>query len=262
MTRSAAEPPSRTNDGPPALIEPGQPRWLVPVRVLGLLVALVAIGSGALSVTAEFVTSKDSGTATFSQPVQRLRVVADSGDVRVRVATGTTISVRTVSRAAFGRPRLTSAVRNGTLQLGQGCDRDWWLPGECSVDFEVTMPAGVAIELTTQTGDILVDGAQSDLLVSTDTGDITVLDTGSDRVTVNGSVGDVRLQFRAAPERVGVQTDVGDIRIRVPDDQSTYLIRGRTDVGTARIDDRLRNGRSSRTIEAGTNTGDLTISAG
>jgi hypothetical protein len=249
---------------PPPLIEQDQPGWVVPARVAGLVLALVLIGSGALSVVAQFVTKQGSRSQVITQPVQRLAIDSQTGDVRIRFGTGPQTTVRTVRQFSFGTPVVRQGLTGGTLHLAETCDNRSWLllPGTCSVDFEVTLPPDVPVTVATQTGDVQVHGSTGAVQVSAETGDLQVLDAASGSVSAHSSTGDIRVQFRSAPHTVSVRTDTGDIRIQVPDDGSTYLVRAGTGTGDLKVDDRLRNGRSASTIQAHADTGDVTVSAG
>jgi hypothetical protein len=246
---------------PPPLAEQGQPRWLVPARLAGLLAALVLVGFGAVSVMAQFITTRTSGELVrYGPDVVRLAVTTHSGDVTVRLGTGDRITVRTVRRFAFGDPVVRTTVRDGTLQLDQSCPRTrWFLPNNCKVDFEVTAPPSVALRVTARTGDVRVQGASGDVQVSSGTGDVTVSDTRSQNVRATTSAGDVRLSFLQAPRSVSVRTSVGDVRVQVPTDQNTYLIKTDTGAGDTHVDDRLLNGRSDRVIDVHTGAGDVNV---
>lgn len=249
---------------PPPLVEEGQARWLLPARVAGLLATLVVIGFGGLSVMAELVTTRSTRlVADQGAEVRALAITSDSGDVTVRLGSGTRTTVRAVQRFAFGEPVVTSTVRDGTLSLVQRCRRTGWfpLPGSCTVDFEITAPPGTAVRLGSGTGDIRVEGASGDVQVRSTTGDVAVLDSRSRNVRVSATAGDVRLTFLAAPQTVAVTSGVGDVRVRVPVDENTYLVKADTGAGDVKVDERLRNGRSDRVIEVEAGAGDVTVSA-
>jgi Putative adhesin len=247
------------------LSEPGQPGWLVPARVFGLLLALVAIGFGALAVSAQFATTEGARTETFSDPVTRLEVKSRAGDVTIRFdpapADGKTV-VKTVRRFSFGSPRVTSTITGGTLRLDQSCDRHWWLPGTCAVDVDLSTPVGIPVVVTTETGNVAVDGATAAVRISVDTGDISVLDSAAGTVRADSTTGDIRLQFRTPPQTVSARADTGDLRVQVPLDAEGYRVQARTEVGNLRVDARLRNGQSTRTLDVLTTTGDITVSSG
>ena len=249
---------------PPPLAEEGQARWLLPARALGLLATLALIGLASLSVMAQLITTRtDAPIGDYGTEVKTLSISADAGDVKVRLGSGTRTTVRTVQRFAFGVPVVDATVQDGTLRLVQSCRRTHWfpLPGNCTVDFEVTAPPGVAVRVTSGDGDIRVEGATGDIQVRSSTGDVTVLDARSRNVRVNATAGDVRLVFAAAPQTVSVRASVGDIRVEVPADESTYRVRTSKGPGDVRVDDRLRNGRSDRLIDLDSGAGDVVVAS-
>jgi hypothetical protein len=66
-------------------------------------------------------------------------------------------------------------------------------PDETRVDYEVTVPPGIAINVTTATAPITVDGLSGDLTLSSDTGQITVRNVSKVHVHVRGVTAPVSL---------------------------------------------------------------------
>ncbi len=253
-----------TGLAPPPLAEQGQARWLLPARLVGLLATLVLIGGGSLSVMAQLITTRsDSPVADYGTDVKVLAITADAGDLTVRLGAGTRTTVRSVQRFAFGVPVVSSSLRDGVLRLEQSCRSTHWfpLPGNCTVDFEVTAPPGVAVRLSSGDGDVRVEGASGDIQVRSSTGDVTVLDARSQNVRVNSTAGDVRVAFAAAPRTVSVRAAVGDIRVQVPADENTYLVRTSKGPGDVKVDPQLQNGRSDRLIEVDSGAGDVVVTS-
>ncbi len=66
-------------------------------------------------------------------------------------------------------------------------------PDEARVDYDVTVPAGVSVTVTTATAPITVDGVSGDLDLSSDTGQITVRNVSKIHVHVRGVTAPVSL---------------------------------------------------------------------
>jgi hypothetical protein len=66
-------------------------------------------------------------------------------------------------------------------------------PEEARVDFEITVPAGVAVSVNTGTAPIAVDGLSGDLSLSSDTGQVTVRNVARVHVQVRGVTAPVSL---------------------------------------------------------------------
>jgi len=101
------------------------------------------------------------------------------------------------------------------------------------VEFDVTVPASAALQLTTNTGSIDVDGVSGALTLTSNTGSVAAtnaaasgnseLKTNTGSVTFNGSIdSNGTYQF---------QTNTGSINVTLPAD-STFHVNASTDTGT------------------------------
>jgi DUF4097 and DUF4098 domain-containing protein YvlB len=94
--------------------------------------------------------------------------------------------------------------------------------------------------------------------LSTNVGDITGYALTGGTVDGNSNTGDVRLNFSAAPDQVRAHTDVGDVRVQVPDDATGYRVTADVIVGERYVDVPTDPG-SSRVMVLSTNTGDVRV---
>ncbi len=117
-----------------------------------------------------------------------------------------------------------------------------------SVDWEIVMPSGVAIDLRTDVGDVEASGFVLGASVSTDVGDIKLIDmrggvdarsdVGSIRVSSDGAVtarsdvGDVRITvLHGGIGDVLATADVGDVTVEFPADRVGH-VHASTDIGS------------------------------
>lgn len=272
MTTSTPPVPPVPSDAP---ARPGG----VLLRSVGVGLVLLLLLAGAASVVAQFFTQERSGTTTVTEPVTRLIARTDTGDVRVRqVAAGTPVQVRQTLHWAFHEPRTTIHAGNGLLTVVGSCADRWWF-ARCDTDFEILLPPGVALDLTTNTGDVQASGSAA-VAARTDTGTIRLTvpgaptveartDTGDVSVT-GGSVdtsvrtqtdtGAISLTLAEPPSLVRAVTNTGDVTITVPGSVS-YHVTATTDTGDTRVsvpEDRF----SPRTVDASADTGDVEIRTG
>jgi hypothetical protein len=244
----------------PAPAEP-QPPWVWALRIIGLAIAGVTLAFGALGVVSAFMHREHTTTREFTQPITRLVADTDNGDVRIRAgADGQPVQVTARVGESFDNARSSETVTNGVLRLTGRC---WFilLPDNCGVSYTVTVPPGTVVQVTTGTGDAVVDGTSATITVDTGTGDVSVRDVRAARVSAETGTGTVRLEFAAAPEDVVAHSGTGDVDITVPDDGSDYRVV--TDSGVGDVTDNLpHNDSSTRSIRAETGTGDVRLKTG
>ena len=249
------------------------------LRAVGIGLVLLLLLAGAAGVVAQFFTQRTDGTTTITEPVTRLIVRTDTGDVRVRQsAAGTPVQVHRTLHWAFREPRTSVEAGNGLLTVVGSCDDAWWLAW-CDTDFEILLPPGVALDLTTNTGDIRAS-ASAAVAAHTDTGNITLTAPGAPTVDARTNTGDVVVTGGSAGASVRAQSDVGsvnltlaeppalaraladtgDVTVTVPGGTGYHVV-ATSDTGDTRVsvpDD----GSSPRTVEARADTGNVVVRAG
>jgi DNA-binding NarL/FixJ family response regulator len=170
--RTPMEEPEMTVTEPvtaPAPAEP-QPPWVWALRIIGLAIAGVTLAFGALGVVSAFMHREHTTTREFTQPITRLVADTDNGDVRIRAgADGQPVQVTARVGESFDNARSSETVTDGVLRLTGRC---WFilLPDNCGVSYTVTVPAGTVVQVTTGTGDAVVDGTSATITVDTGTG--------------------------------------------------------------------------------------------
>jgi hypothetical protein len=102
------------------------------------------------------------------------------------------------------------------------------------------VPSGVSVQVQEDAAEVDVRGAPGDVLVETD-------------------IGDVRVRLSRAPARIRAHSDVGDIEVSVP--PGTYAVDAATDFGRETIRGLRRYDGALKKISAKTNVGDVTVQA-
>ena len=269
------QPPASTA---PALLPPwpgpsaiGALRLIGGIGVLGLLIA------AASTVVAQFFTQQQVQTVSLPVGLTAVTAATDLGSVHVRVAAaGERPQLEMILRWSFDRPSVQQAVTPDTEQVQARCPQHW-MPGACSVDLMLVVPASTALQLSSQTGEVFVGGTSGALAAATstgritlsavsgttlsartDTGDVRVLATGQDQAVIASTdTGRVDLSFAKAPRSVRASTSTGDVSITLPSTDS-YAVTTRTDVGGASV--MVPNDPSAtRTVSASTSVGDIQI---
>jgi DUF4097 and DUF4098 domain-containing protein YvlB len=127
----------------------------------------------------------------------------------------------------------------------------------CDVDYEIRVPAGVAVSATTASGDVELDGRLGAVTVQTGSGDVDA-NVATDRLTTRTGSGDTDLRLGNAPTLVAATSGSGDVDIRVPDGES-YVIEPQPGSGDKDIDIVSQTG-ASHAIQVGSGSGDISVS--
>lgn len=231
-------------------------KHVAPVVVAGLLLA----GCGWAGIGEKTFTDD----ATVGQEITKVRFDNDSGDVKITIGDEVTVH-RSVDHDDDEKPGPTHRVDGDTLIL-EACSAN-----NCSVDYEVTVPAGTEVDGHVDSGNAEVVGVAA-ANVEAESGDVTVRDVAgkvnavaqSGRVTLSGiggtvvataESGDVSVGL-AEPENVTVTTESGHIELTVPD--GSYRVTTSVDSGDLTNDlEDDPDGEHSLTLEA--DSGDITV---
>lgn len=235
-----------------AVLDSGPRRSRRTGRVVTAAVALVLTGGVAVSALGAMTAERETHDVVVEDALTSVVMRGGVGDVSVRSdpdATRTTVQITTVG--GWSPVQASAVAEGGALQLRSSCGRVW--PGPCSAAFEVTVPEGLDLDLSTGTGDQDLVGTFGAVRFDSDTGDVSWtasrgtsltgrVDTGNVQVQgavpavrVTGETGAVRLALDAAPTEVQATTATGDVRILVPDDGTRYDATATSDTGGARI---------------------------
>ncbi|MGZ4603077.1 MAG: DUF4097 family beta strand repeat-containing protein [Kineosporiaceae bacterium] len=228
---------------------------------MGTVVAALPVAGTSLGVVSQFFHQERIETAVYTQPVTTMAIRTTSGDIRVTAgAPGSPVVIRRVLQWSFGRAGSAESITDGRLDVAARCSGGLGL-GDCSVDYEVTAPPGLALRLDSHSGDVDVAGTAGDLAVSVHTGSITVLGARSGRAELSTSTGDIDVRFAVAPHDVRAPSSTGSVVVQVPSDGTSYDVRAATSTG----DQSVRvptNPTASRHIDARTSTGDIEVRPG
>jgi DUF4097 and DUF4098 domain-containing protein YvlB len=254
-------------------------------RPLLAIGGIVLIGAGVLTGVGWVWTSSSRADAEVSQPIRTVRVDNDSGNISVHTADVQTSSVHQSFSAHWGNaPDSAYKVEGDTLVL-PGCG---WT---CSVDYDVTVPRGVAVTGKTDSGDITVDtvstvdvhagsgavrlrNVSGTARAETNSGDVELSDIGRD-VTAKADSG--AIHGRGLRGRVDADADSGDITISLDSAQDVHAKAGSGAIQVTVPPDRYRvsgdSGSGGRDIQVvqdpagphqldlSTGSGDVTVKA-
>ncbi|MFG2293065.1 DUF4097 domain-containing protein [Streptomyces sp. NPDC048603] len=220
-----------------------RPRPAVAATAVGAALAVAAglLLSSGCSLTGDRKTAIVEAEVTDSVTVVDLRDTG-SGDINVTTGEGPGVAVHRTIRYRGGEvPTTGQQVSGGVLTFGDGDCGD-----DCSIDYELKVPASATVKLRSSSGDIRVTGvAAADLhadsgdvradriagalKIRTSSGDVTGTALAGPTADAESSSGDARLEFEAAPRSVSAKTSSGDVTVRLPG--GPYRVETKTDSG-------------------------------
>jgi hypothetical protein len=285
-----------THGTPPR--HPGQGRAALPLTparrvalLIGVPVCLALTGYVGFDLVAMVGKGQFHFSHTFAASTRQLSVNAGGGDVVVEAAASGPARLSGEAYYSLIRPTITERASADSAALAYPCG----LPaGNCGLNATVSVPAGIAVAISSGGGDLTASGLSGHVSLSADGGDLTatgitgevslqtgggdltatrlagVLDLGasggditatsidSPQVTADSGGGDVEIVFTQVPQDVQVSAAGGDVTIVVPAGPTTYDVTATANGGS--LDDSVPQASSSpRKITVSSGGGDLTI---
>ncbi len=245
------------------------------VRIVAIVLAVILIVIGSSALIANVFESRRSTTQRFGDSVDSLVVSSANGEITVTAMSGTEIVVERDEHYLFRRPSREAELVGSSLVLGDGCPSfNFLFLGGCRVDFRVTVPADVSIDLESSNGDLVIEGITGGVVLRTSNGDIDLdrLTGEIDAKTSNGSIigrglespavdadtsnGRISLVFEEPPDRLVAETSNGNIDIGLP--ALPYRINANTSNGDIDLDV-VSDPEAARTIDVTSSNGDIDI---
>ena len=242
------------------------------VRIVGFLVCGLALscvvactsssGSGSGNPAApasgnSAASSQNGGSYQLDPAVTTLRFNADAASVDLTAQEGAqAISVTEQTRGAT----TTKNVTGTTAVLTSRCPDGINFGDSCRVDYKVTIPARVAVDIEGAAGDIMLTGPIGTATVKTAAARITGSGLGAGTFQVTTTAGEVQLAFAAAPTSVQVKSTAGSVTLTVPGGEK-YNVTVDTTIGAqdVTVD---KDSTSSHRIDVETTVGAVTVKKG
>jgi hypothetical protein len=176
-------------------------------------------------------SAQAGGSYQLDPAVTTLRVNADAATVDLTAQEGATaISVTEQVQGAT-----TSKEVNGTnAVLTSRCPEGINFGNSCRVQYKLTVPAKVTVDVEGAAGDISLTGPLTNATVSTAAARITGTGLGAGTFNATTNAGQVNLAFAAAPASVQVKTDAGQVTLTVPGTDK-YNVTVNTTIGTKEV---------------------------
>ena len=216
---------------------------------VGVVTVLSSLLLGGCVIHSDAFKAKFSRTENLTAPladITTLEVATNVGTVRmeaaqvpeIRIAAEIKVKDRTEERAQ----ELAEQVRIAAESSGQTLRIRVVKPtglrdNNLNVDFTITAPGDLALECTTNVGDIRTTGFTKRVKASTDVGAVACTGLRGD-IDLHADVGDLRADYiPEAPAAVNatMATDVGAIEFTGPKEMSAHVVAG-TNVGDISTD--------------------------
>ena len=175
-----------TGTAPPrAPLSPAR-RWVLAV---GVVLSVLAIAWGTLLLINLLGRTTEDRSATL--PATGGQLVVSSSGGGIRITAGDVPDIRVVAHLEYGlsAPRLREDSGPAGVHLDASCR---WFASFCSVDYEITVPAGMAVKADSSGGSVTVQGVSGDIDTESSGGSVTVTQASGD-VRARSSGGSVRV---------------------------------------------------------------------
>jgi len=239
-------------------------------RALGIA-GLVVAGACVMSGCSHLLPPQSmSETKTLDQPATSIKLDSRSGRVVVVGQAGLTkVTVKRTIKYRDGTPKQdTYRVDGGVLVLGDDCGSN------CTVDYDITAPAGLPVSGQTSTGAVQLRNVGA-VDVTTSAGDFDLVDVAGTvkAETTNGRItgrglhgGNVRAKTSNGridlallePGDVTARTDNGDIKVAVP--SGGYRVTTQNNNGHRKIGV-TEDPNGKNTLDLGSDNGDIEVVA-
>lgn len=228
------------------------------LRIVVLAAAGLLVLSGTAFGLTEALRQEERVRTIVRDPVKRIEIHADHGDVDVRA--GLTPAVVVDRRDAWltSRPSVRVRVQGDTLMIDARCDGATAFL-RCSSDLSLAVPSEIDVAIRGGSGDVDLRGLRGRADIETDAGDIRTHRLEPVTLHATTKAGDVDLDVFGQPARVAAFSEAGDVSIVVP--YGAYRVQAETDDGEARVAGLLRDDLAPQRIEAVTDAGDVSVRA-
>ncbi|WP_157246426.1 DUF4097 family beta strand repeat-containing protein [Nonomuraea typhae] len=220
----------------------------------GLLAsALVLTGCGLGNLVGAKAHNKEVNEYTVTDKVAKLRLSSGSGDTEIREGSAAAIKIVETLLWNSDKPKAEHKVEGDALAVTYDCPSSM---DNCSVNYKIEVPKGLALELETGSGDISLVGVTGAIKADVGSGDLAGTRLGGEQVSVTTGSGDASLKYTTAPKLVNLVVGSGNAAIELP--EGPYAIDAKTSSGDEAISVKSDPAASRKvTVRAG--SGDVSV---
>jgi hypothetical protein len=222
----------------------------------GVVMLLVTAFAGLFAVNT-LLDHEKTETFAVTEPVSKLVVAADAGDVNVVATDGARVTVRRTTHWVTSEPKPTKTVSGGILRLADDCEG--LSPLRCESGYRIEVPRGLAVEVRADSGDVDVRGVTGAVDLESGSGDVSGHGLAGVHLRATSDSGDVRLGLVSSPASVEALSDSGDVDLELP--RGEYALDAHTDSGDTSVHGIVRYDRADHAVKARSDSGDVTVDA-
>jgi hypothetical protein len=226
-------------------------RGRVVALAIGVPLVLAIIGWNALTAVAFAGQANYPVRLNLPAPGGSVNFSVDAGNVTVGQTAGDRLVATGTAHYSLLRSTVTWQVTASGVSVSSHCP---FVPGQCSFDYQVGLPAGAHTVLANGSGNLTLHGLPGYINAADGSGNITgtglsgpevLLEAGSGNITVSGLAsadvsasngsGDTTLTFTKVPRRVTVSASSGNVRIVLPRGRTLYQVHASASAGNTVI---------------------------
>lgn len=230
------------------------------VAVIGLAACSSVSNGRATTGTSASSSGSAQNRATYQLPTTVTSLRIDGDAVAIDVTAADSAKAISVREQLHGRATTTKDVTSSSATLTAKCPSGLSFGVGCSVDYTVTMPARVTLNVDGTAGDMKLIGPFANATISTKAGRVEGTSLGAGTYEVTTNAGEVNLKFTSPPNSVKVKSDVGEVVLTVPGG-TKYAVTTETTVAVKNIDVD-QDSSSTHRIDVTTTVGAVTINNG
>jgi hypothetical protein len=207
-------------------------------------------------------SDQETDTRSFTVPdkVTALSIEASGGDMEVIGDSGTTVRVTETITFTGDRPKTGREVSDGKLSLSAGPDCGPIEDSDCDMSYQVKVPSKLlSVRLVELGGSITVKNLAGSVEAQTTGGSLRADDLAGKSLVARVSGGGMTGNFTKAPDKVDVDTNGGDVSIKVPSTAS-YAVDAESTGGKSNVSVATDSG-SARTIKLRTVGGNVSLTS-
>ena len=220
---------------------------------LGLLVL-----SGSVFGLSELFHRSVRERTTIADPVTRIVVNADVGNVDIRAGLTGDVVVSRHDSWLLNKPEVRQTYADGTLTISTKCGGLTSVL-RCRSDLMIDAPPEVDVVVRGDAGDVDLRGLSGRADIQTSSGDIRTHRLNPVTVRAQTNAGDVSLDLFGEPTRTEARSDAGDVRVVVP--YGPYRVDAAAGGGNVKVEGVIRDDLAPQAINALTDAGDITVRA-
>jgi DUF4097 and DUF4098 domain-containing protein YvlB len=252
--------------------------------LLGALTLATALAAAALPAKADdYRYTRTVDTTTAAGGASTLSVTGHNGNIHLYADSTGSVHVHALLKArsadALSLIEVRASRQGNTVRVTEVCPTTRhffiWSTSDCDVELDVHYPRAMTVALTSQNGNIAVDGARAAVSISNSNGNVHVSESGgavdvknkNGNVTVAGATanlsvtntnGNVEATLASGwrGNAINMHTNAGNVELQVPSNFQATL-NAKTRMGDVRNRANLRSGPV--TVTATTTFGDVIV---